>query len=168
VQQRYLAADRESDGTKAGALQKAEADYQSRLDDISRTIALDKQFAAREAAFDARRKAGAAAEAAWLDALQASRDRQQEDLQSTLAKERRQVDQAAQKRAAAQNASDLVYAQALRLARTRLTAALAAVPEAANVQARFDARRDEVERDFQRREEQLFDAFRDALSRVSK
>jgi len=167
VQQRYLAADRESDGAKAGALRKAEADYQARLDDIGHTIALDKQFAAREAAFDARRKAGAAAEAAWLDALQASRDRQQEDLQSTLDKERRQVDQAAQKRAAAQNAADLVYAQALRLARTRLTAALAAVPEAANVQAQFDARRDEVERGFQRREEQLFDAFRDALSRVS-
>ena len=167
VQQRYLAADEASDAAKAAALQKADADYRARLDDISKTLSLDKQFAARGVAFDARRKAAAAAEAAWLAALQANRAQQQDDLRTALDKERRQVDQAANKRDAAQKAADLVYQQAVKLARTRLSNALAAVPDAAKAQAEFDARRDDVEREFHRREEQLFDAFRDALQRIS-
>ena len=165
-QQRYLAADQTSDAAKTAALRKADADYQSRLDDIGRTLSLDKQFAAREAAFDARRRADAAAEAAWLDALRANRDQQQAELQSTLDKERRQLEQAANKRDAAQKAADLVYQATVKLGRTRLTNALAAVPDAAKMQAQYDARRDEVEREFHGREEQLFDAFRDALKHV--
>jgi len=166
AQQGYLAADEAADGAKAAALEKADADYRSRLDEIGRTLTLDKQFAARAAAFDARRKATDAAEAAWRDALQANRAQQQSDLQAALEKERRLVEQAANKRDAAQRAADLVYQQAVKLAQTRLANALAAVPDAANVQADFGARRGEIDRDFQRREEQLFDAFHDALKQI--
>jgi len=166
AQQGYLEADETTDGAKSAALQKADADYRSRLEEIGRTITLDKQFAARASAFDARRKATETAEAAWRDALQANRGRQQADLQAALEKERRQVEQALNKREAAQRAGDLVYQQAVKLAQTRLRNALAAVPEAAKVQADFDARRGEIDRDFARREEQLFDAFHDALEQI--
>ena len=166
-QRGYLDADETADGAKAAAVQKADADYRSRLEEIGRTLALDKQFAARAAAFDAHRKAAEAAEAAWRDALQANRAQQQADLQAALEKERRQGEQAANKRDAAQKAADLVHQQTVKLARTRLTNALAAVPDAAKVQADFDTRRGDVEREFHDREEQLFDAFHDALKRLA-
>ena len=165
-QREYLAADEAADVAKRAARQKADADYQSRLDEIGRTLPFDKQFAAREAAFDARRNAVAAADAAWLDALQKNRGQQQDALQTALDKERRLDEQAANKRDAAQKAADVVYQQAITLARRRLTTALAAIPEAASVQAQFDARRGDVEREFQRREEQLFDAFHAALKQA--
>ena len=166
-QKKYLGADEAADAAKTAARRKAEADYQSRLDEIGRTLALDKQFAAREAAFEARQKAIAAADAAWLDALQENRAQQHDDVQAALDKERRLDEQAANKRDAALKAADVVYQQAIKIARTRLAAVLAAIPDAARVQEQFDARRGEVERDFQQREEQLFDAFRAALKQVA-
>src|SRR5439155_911544 len=125
-------------------LSALEAERRRQLDRVEgdRQAALHALAAARPAltTFDA---ACADAATAWLDALQANRAQQQDDLRTALDKERRQVDQAANKRDAAQKAADLVYQQAVKLARTRLTNTLAAVPDAAKAQAEFDARRDD-------------------------
>lgn len=160
VQQKYIAAGRAADDERRTALMKADAVYKERLDEIARTIGLDRQAAAREAALEAHRKACAAIETAARERLQKNRDAQQGGLQSALDREREAAGRSATARdgrlLAAEQARDAV----LRAAEDALTRALLDIPGAADVQTRRDEQRRSAEEAYRTAEQQLFAAFR--------
>lgn len=166
VQQQYIDVDRNADEKKRLGVEKAERAYQSRLDEIDRTLKLDQQPGERRKAFVEYQRAIAAADDEWRRALRGDRDTQQASLRAALERERRELDLAAERRNAFVEAADRAFQQGVKTAEVRFATALSVVPDAAAVQADFARRRGLARHDCQAREDALFQAFRRALNKL--
>lgn len=166
VQQQYIDVDRNADEKKQLGVEKAERAYQSRLEEIDRTLKLDQQPGERRRAFVEYQRAIAVADDEWRRALRADRDTQQASLRATLERERRELDLAAERRNAVAEAADRMLQQSVKMAEVRFATAASVVPDAAAVQADFARRRDLARHDCQAREDALFQEFRRALKKL--
>jgi hypothetical protein len=137
------------------------------LDDIAHTVKVDQQAVARRQAFEKYQQALAAADDEWTGTLRQDRGKQQLDQNAAIERERRVLDDAAARQAAAKDAAEAVYQQSLKQAQAKLTSALKSIPEAAAAQAESERRRQAVEEDCRVRESALFEAFRAVLNALS-
>jgi hypothetical protein len=152
---------------KAAAEDKARAALDKEYAKIRASLDLTAQILARREA--ERRSADAlqAARDAYLTTLNANRNRQTDEHRTALRKELTDSRAAREAAEIARQATNEVYQRALKVADTRLRAALETLEGAGAVQADFDERRRRVKLDARRREEALFDEFRRAKAALA-
>jgi hypothetical protein len=169
TEQAFKEADRASLEVRQDAENEARAELKvelSKIDGDVKTNAAAKLLSRRDAEqrFE---ETVRAIHAAFLESLAANKNTQVDKFRAALTKEVLDSRIARDDAHAKRSQTEHLFQRALKAAETRLRAALAELPAAAAVQARFDSRRAEIKADCRRREEALFAEFREAKERLA-
>jgi hypothetical protein len=163
VAERFRQADEKAAAARERAEEDARQDYEADLAAIAAGNAdPGRKVIARSDAHARFRQRLDAARAAYLGALHANRNTQQDEMRSANAREMSEYGSARDQARTERERTQQIYDRALKAAETRLRSALASVPGADDVQADFDRRREAIKRDSRAREAALYDAYREA------